>query len=821
MSDYSIYDLARHTNGKLYYGYDAVIRHLSIDSRKIFSVEDTAFFAITGERHDGHDYIPGLWEKGVRNFVVSSLPENLDNFPGTNFVKVPSALSALQQFAAWHRNQFDYPVIGITGSNGKTIVKEWIHHVLEDQYNIVRSPKSYNSQVGVPLSVWSMSNEYNLAVFEAGISQPHEMYRLENIIRPDIGIFTNIGEAHQENFQDLKQKIDEKLQLFEESEVLIYCKDHEQIHKRIKVSDQLKGKQLVSWSLEGDSDLDIENIKRGNTHTTIEGEYGAREVKITIPYTDRGSVENAIHVWLLMLHLGIEEELIHRRMADLPAIAMRLEMKKGINHCTLINDSYNSDLGSLDIALNTLNQQNQHRKKTLILSDILQSGREEQELYNEVADRVQRYKVDRLIGIGEAISKNRDCFDLPKNFYTSTEQFMAALSEQNFRNEAILLKGSRKFHFEKISHALEEKMHQTLLEIDLDAMVDNLNYFRSMLDNGTRVMAMVKAFSYGSGTYEIANILQYQRVDYLGVAFADEGVTLREAGITMPIVVMNPEEESFGLMIDYDLEPEIYSFHVLDRFIEMVHNYGGKAYPVHIKLDTGMNRLGFKELEIDALIDQLIDQGHLKVHSVFSHLAASDEPEQDEFTRGQIQLFDKLSNKLIKSLGYPVIRHILNSAGIERFSDSQYDMVRLGIGLYGISPVNPSQLHNISTFKSTVTQVKDVARGGTIGYGRKGKAETEMKIAVVPVGYADGFSRALGNGVGRLYINGYYVPIVGDICMDMCMADITNCEIKEGDEVIIFGEQIPVTELAEKLGTIPYEIFTRISERVKRVYFQE
>jgi alanine racemase len=821
MSDYSIHDLARHTNGKLYYGYDAVIRHLSIDSRKIFSAEDTAFFAITGERHDGHDYIPGLWKKGVRNFVVSSLPESMDAYSETNFIKVPSALSALQQFAAWHRNQFDYPVIGITGSNGKTVVKEWIHHVLENHYNIVRNPKSYNSQVGVPLSVWNMNNEYNLAIFEAGISQPNEMYRLENIIRPDIGIFTNIGEAHQENFRDLKQKIDEKLQLFEESEVLIYCKDHEQIHQRIKVSDQLKGKQLASWSMEGDSNLDIENVKRGNTYTTIVGEYNEREVKITIPYTDRGSLENAIHVWLLMLHLGIEDEQIHRRMADLPAIAMRLEMKKGINHCTLINDSYNSDLGSLDIALNTLSQQNQHRKKTLILSDILQSGRGERELYNEVADRVQRYKVDRLIGIGEAISGNRDCFDLPGNFYTSTEQFMSALSEQNFRDEAILLKGSRKFHFEKISHALEEKMHQTLLEIDLDAMVDNLNYFRSMLDNGTRLMAMVKAFSYGSGTYEIANILQYQRVDYLGVAFADEGVTLREAGITMPIVVMNPEEESFELMIDYDLEPEIYSFHVLDRFIAMVHNYGGKTYPVHIKLDTGMNRLGFKELEIDALIDQLIDQEHLKVHSVFSHLAASDEPEQDEFTRGQIQLFEKLSNKIIKSLGYPVIRHILNSAGIERFSDSQYDMVRLGIGLYGISPVNPKQLRNISTFKSTVAQVKVVARGGTIGYGRKGKADKEMKIAVVPVGYADGFSRALSNGVGRLYINGYYVPIVGDICMDMCMADITNCEVKEGDEVIIFGKQIPVTELSEKLETISYEIFTRISERVKRVYFQE
>ncbi|MEF8845442.1 MAG: bifunctional UDP-N-acetylmuramoyl-tripeptide:D-alanyl-D-alanine ligase/alanine racemase [Bacteroidales bacterium] len=821
MPDYTITDLARHTSGELYRGSEAIIRHLAIDSRKIFSAKDTAFFAIEGERHDGHDYIPGLWNKGVKNFVVSRLPDHMEDYPHANFVKVHSALRALQQFAAYHRNQFDYPVIGITGSNGKTIVKEWIHHVLEDQYKIIRSPKSYNSQVGVPLSVWGMSKEYNLAMFEAGISQPTEMFRLENIIRPDIGIFTNIGEAHQENFRDLQQKIDEKIQLFEESEVLIYCKDHDRIHKRIKVSDQLKNKQFVTWSLEGDSDLNIEQINKGNTHTTIEGEYHEREVKVVIPYIDRGSVENAIHVWLLMLHLGIGEGLIRRRMADLPVIAMRLEMKKGINHCTLINDSYNSDLGSLDIALNTLNHQNQHRKKTLILSDILQSGREERELYNEVADRVQRNKVDRLIGIGESISANQDCFGLPKKFYSSTEQFLAALSEQNFYDEAILLKGSRKFHFEKISHALGEKMHQTLLEIDLDAMVDNLNYFRSLLKNGTRIMAMVKAFSYGSGTYEIANLLQYQRVDYLGVAFADEGVTLREAGITMPIVVMNPEEESFGLMLDYELEPEIYNFHVLGKFSEMVHNYGSTEYPVHIKLDTGMNRLGFKPLEVDALIDQLLDRNFLKVHSVFSHLAASDEPAQDAFTKSQISLFESLSDKITISLGYPVVRHILNSAGIERFREFQFDMVRLGIGLYGISAVDQSQLRNISTFKSTVIQVKEVAKGSTIGYGRKGKADHHMKIAVIPVGYADGFSRALSNGVGRLYINGYYVPVVGDICMDMCMADITNCEIKEGDEVIVFGDQIPVTELAEKMHTIPYEIFTGISERVKRVYYQE
>ena len=820
MDDYTITDLARYTSGKLYQGSDSLIRHLVIDSRRIFSPEDTVFFAIVGERHDGHDYIAELWERGVKNFVVSLLPGDIDAFPGANFVKVPSALAALQQFAAHHRNQFDYPVVGITGSNGKTIVKEWIHHVLEDQYHIIRSPKSYNSQVGVPLSVWGMGEDHHLAVFEAGISKPREMYRLENIIQPDVGIFTNIGEAHQENFRDLSEKIDEKLQLFEESDVLIYCKDHELIDKRIRVNDQLTDITLLCWSEDGDADLIIDRISSSTTHTTINGVYHQRNVDIVIPFHDRGSIENAIHVWLLMLHLGIEEELIQRRMAQLPVIAMRLEMKKGINHCTLINDSYNSDLGSLKIALDTLNQQNQHRTKTLILSDILQSGRDEKELYDEVSDLVQRNGIDRMIGIGKAIYAYRECFDVRGRFFSSTEQFMSALPEQNFRNEAILLKGSRDFHFEKISHALEEKMHQTRLDIDLDALVHNLNVFRSNLNQHTRIMAMVKAFSYGSGTYEIANVLQYQRVDYLGVAFADEGVSLREAGITLPIVVMNPEEESFALMIDYELEPEIYNFRVLDHFKKMVDNYGGKAYPVHIKLDTGMNRLGFKENQIDALVDRLKNQEYLKVYSVFSHLAASDEPENDHFTKAQFGLFDKLSNRIRDILPYPVARHILNSAGIERFPEHQYEMVRLGIGLYGISAIEENQLRNISTFKSTVIQVKNVDQGDTIGYGRKGKADEDLKIAIIPVGYADGFNRSLGNGNGRLYINGYYVPTIGDICMDMCMANITDCDVQEGDEVIVFGPPIPITELARKTGTIPYEILTGISERVKRIYFQ-
>jgi len=821
MIPYSIEELAQVVDGDLHQQTPASLVHLAIDSRKIFSPDSTVFFALVGARHDGHDFLDELWEKGVRNFVVTRLPENLSRYADANFIRVDDTLLALQALAAHHRCRFDVPVIGITGSNGKTIIKEWIYHILEGSHHLVRSPKSYNSQVGVPLSVMHMTDDNDLGVFEAGISKPGEMPRLAGIVRPDIGLFSNIGEAHQENFTSLEEKVREKLALFEDAHTLVYCRDHRVIHKQVSGYGNFADKNRITWSMEQEADLTVESIETKGATTRMEARYRGNIVQATIPFTDRGSVENALHVWLLMLHLGISEDQIRRKMKDLPVVAMRLEMKKGINHCTLINDSYNSDLGSLGIALNMLNQQNQHQKKTVILSDILQSGRDEQDLYREVAEMLRRNRVDRFIGIGRALSRNRDSFDMAPHFYPTTRQFLLALPGHRFRDEAVLLKGSRDFHFEKISHALEEQMHQTVLEIDLDALVHNLNHFRTLLKPRTRLMVMVKAFSYGSGSYEIANLLQYQRVDYLGVAFADEGLTLREAGITLPIIVMNPEEDSFSMMIDYELEPEIYNHHVLEQFEKMVSASGHEDYPVHLKLDTGMNRLGFKELEVPGLIRRLLRASHLKVHSVFSHLAASDEPGQDGFTREQIELFDRLSSEITHSLGYPVIRHILNSAGIERFPRAQFDMVRLGIGLYGISAVDQPKLQNISTFKSTVTQVKQVKAGGTIGYGRTARARENMTIAVIPVGYADGLSRALSNGLGRLFINGFYVPVVGNICMDMCMADITGCDIHEGDEVIVFGDPIPVSELAGKLGTIPYEIFTGISERVKRVYYQE
>jgi len=816
---YTTFQIAKIIDAQSFIKEDGEIQYLLIDSRNIVSTVNSLFFAIRGERHDGHDFIKELYQKGVKNFVVDQIPEYKNDVENASFLLVDNTLKALQKLAAAHRTRFNYPVVGITGSNGKTIVKEWLFYVLQGKRNVIRNPKSYNSQVGVPLSVWLMNEIYDFAVFEAGISMPDEMQHLEKIIHPDIGLITNIGEPHQENFKDYKEKCVEKLKLFDHSKQILFCKDHSLIHQEIKA--RFPEKNVFTWSENEDADLKILNKSRKEHATFIEYQYKEQKNNITIPFTDAASVEDAIHVLAVLYASGIVPDDIKQKFKTLPSVAMRLELKKGINNCTLINDSYNSDLNSLSIALNYLEQQNQHSKKTLILSDILQSGKEERTLYQEVAKLLKKYHVNRLIGIGEAISRQGDLFSPETRFFKTTSDFLHHLAKNDFTNEAILLKGARDFHFEKISSVLEEKSHRTVLEINLNAMVHNLNYFRSKLHPGTKIMTMVKALSYGSGTFEIANVLQYQRVDYLGVAFADEGVALREAGIKIPIIVMNPVQNSFDLMIEHHLEPEVYNFLVLHKFAMALKDAGKKNYPVHLKLDTGMHRLGFVEEEVNQLINELKATKFIKVKSIFSHLAASDENIHDLFTKEQIQLFDQLSKKIMKALKYPVIRHIANSAGIERFPEAQFDMVRLGIGLYGISATNQGQLANVSTLKSTVIQTKQVKKDETIGYSRKAKALDDMSIAIIPVGYADGLNRKLGNGRGKLFINGFFVPIVGNICMDMCMVDITGCNIHEGDEAIIFGKEQSVIDLANMLETIPYEIFTSVSTRVKRIYFQE
>ena len=796
------------------------IRFLVTDSRGFISPDDSLFFALKGLRHDGHQYIGEMYDKGVRSFVVSEDALEFSTYQDAVFLLVKDTLQALQQLAAHHRKQFNIPVVGITGSNGKTIIKEWLFQLMEDKMNLVRSPKSYNSQIGVPLSVWGLEAEHEMAIFEAGISQVGEMQRLAAIISPTLGIFSNIGDAHQQNFMDYKHKIGEKLKLFSQTEILIYCKDYSLIESQIKGNEDFDDTRLFSWSKKFPADLFVSKVEKGKESTHLEAKFQNQVIDIEIPFIDDASIENAIHCWAFML-LAYGNDDIKTRMMTLQPVAMRLELKQGINNCTIINDSYNSDIGSLSIALDFLNQQNQHQKKTLIISDILQSGKVETGLYKEVADLVQNKQVGRLIGIGEAIARNERFFKIPSHFYRNTEEFLQSIDKDNFKDEAILLKGSRTFQFELISNSLQQKAHRTVLDINLNALAHNLNYFRQRLNPDTKVMAMVKAFSYGSGTFEVANILQYHKVDYLGVAFADEGLALRKAGIVLPIMVMNPDEQSFESIIEYTLEPEIYNLKMLEDFSKTVSRFSIGSYPIHLKMETGMNRLGFTKEDIPVLTETLVQNQNLKVRSIFSHLAASDEAEHDEFTHRQFQLFQEMCGSICESLAYPVLRHILNSAGIERFPDYQMEMVRLGIGLYGVSAANDLELQNVSRLKTRISQIKEVKAGSSVGYSRAWKLEKDSRIATLPIGYSDGLRRNMGNGKGKVYVKGQLVPMIGNGCMDMCSIDVTDVLAKEGDEVIIFGEEYPITEMAKTMDTIPYEVMTGISARVKRVYLYE
>ncbi len=804
---------------------DIYIKELAIDSRKVMLPAQSLFFAIAGDRHDGHNFIEQLYENGVRVFVVKAdyaAPATLDD---AFFIRVENPLAAFQKVAASKRAQFNYPIIGITGSNGKTIVKEWLYQLLNQSYNIVRSPKSYNSQVGVPLSVWRMKSGNDLAIIEAGISMPGEMVKLERIVRPTIGIFTNLGQAHDENFTDANQKAREKLDLFQNVNTLIYCKDYLIIQEELDHYPFASSPHFFSWSRRTAADLQIGRIEKKDGQTEIQGIHQHNFLWIRIPFTDEASIENAIHCWATLLHLGIHTDDISRRMEQLVPVAMRLELKQGINNCSVINDSYNSDLQSISIALDFLSQQHQHPKRTLILSDILQTGRTDEELYAEVSQLIKEKKVDRLIGIGKHISSQSELFAETSEFFPTTEAFLAAYHHDKFYNETILLKGARSFGFEAISRIIQHKTHQTVLEIDLGAMVHNLNLIRSMINPSTKLMAMVKAFGYGSGSFEIANVLQFHHVDYLAVAYADEGIELRKAGISLPIMVISPEEQSFDAMIQYGLEPEIFSMRSLQLLENAIKHKGTLDSPLktHIKLNTGMNRLGFSERDINQLVVRIKNNPLIKVASVFSHLAASENEAEDAFSRKQIASLDEMSARILEHFNYPILRHICNSFGIIRFPEAQFDMVRLGIGLYGVAPESPikGRLRNVSTLRTTITQMHDLKAGETIGYGRLERVEAEMRSATLPIGYADGLNRKNGNRQGSVLINGHRAPIVGNVCMDMCMVDVTGIPCKEGDDVVIFGEDYPIEEFARNSETIPYEVLTNVSERVKRVYFQD
>nr|WP_320117170.1 bifunctional UDP-N-acetylmuramoyl-tripeptide:D-alanyl-D-alanine ligase/alanine racemase [uncultured Marinifilum sp.] len=805
--------------GELIGNYDLPIQSIAIDSRSLLISEQTLFFALCGDRHDGHSYITDLYQKGIRAFVISNKID-CSNYSDAAFILVPNTLKALQKLSAYHRRKFSYPVIGISGSNGKTIVKEWLYQILNQSFSIVRSPRSYNSQVGVPLSVWNMNADADLAIIEAGISKPDEMQKLAKIIKPTFGVFTHLGDAHRENFKGKLHLLKEKINLYNSCEAIVYCTDDSIVETALH--NEFGNKKIhLNWSRKKNAFFRILNENIEDSCTRVKYKCLNNKGEIILPFTDKASINNAITCCVLAFGLGVKKELVKERIQELEPIAMRLETKEGFGNCTLINDYYNSDFGSLEIAIDLMNRQQKNKKKTLILSDIYQTGILDKKLYCELSKMLAKKNVDRFIGIGKRISSQADFFEGDANFYLSTDSFLANLNRNEFRDEVILIKGARDFRFERISNALQCKAHRTVLEINLTAMVHNLNYFRSLLKPETKLTVMVKAFSYGSGSIEIANLLQYHRVDYLAVAIADEGVELRNAGINIPIIVMNPEPHSFETMIEYRLEPEIYNLKILKEFEMELRRNMEKKYPIHLKLDTGMHRMGFMEQDLDTLIREIKDNDQFHIRSVFSHLAGADEQQHDEFTRDQIHLFSLWSQKIRNQFSYSIDRHLLNSAGIERFADAQFEMVRLGIGLYGVSSANQEKLMNVSTLKTTISQIKIIAKENTVGYGRMGILNADTRIGIIPIGYADGFNRKLSKGVGKVLVNGKICPIVGNICMDMSMIDLTNIKANEGDSVIIFGDDYPVSELAAQLHTIPYEILTTISRRVKRVYLQE
>lgn len=787
------------------------------------------FIALITPKNDGHKYLGSLYEKGMQCFMVSNLHDShLQQMPDAVFIVVDDTLIALQRLCRAHRQRFSFPILAITGSNGKTTVKEWLHQLLWGKCNIVRNPRSYNSQTGVALAVWQINGSHNLGIFEAGISQPGEMERLANVLNPDIVLFTNLGPAHDEGFLSRSQKAEEKLRLAHGAKILIYCKDHKELHSQI-MQRKLHNPhiKLFSWSAIEAGDVQLIAKSQTSTGTRLEVGFNGRLFEFEIPFHDSASIENAMHCLAFLCHQGYSNGWIQDKMSALQPVSMRLEMKAAINQCLLINDSYNNDFYALEIALGMLNNQTGFLRKTVILSDMHQTGIAPVKLYQDVAGLLVNAHVGRIIGIGPDISEQRNQFTIPGSFYPSTEDFLQAFDPEEFNQEAILLKGARVFGFERISSRLQHKDHQTILEVNLDSLVHNLNVYRSFLHPGVEVMAMVKAFSYGSGSVEIARVLQYHQIDYLAVAYADEGKELRKGGITVPIMVMNPELHHFEVLFQNNLEPEIHSVGLLRRYAKAAEARFGADPPqpalIHLEFDTGMHRLGILQDEIHEVAEFLNKTKCLKVASVFSHFAASDNDLEDAFTRQQIDVFIQMRNQLMQLLGYKFRCHISNSAAISRFPEAQFDMVRLGIGLYGISPDSElaELLQPVSTFRSVVSQVKRIPAGESIGYNRAAIAKSNTDIAIVPVGYADGLSRQLSNGVGYLLVNGHKAPIVGMISMDMCAVDVTGLEAKEGDEVIIFGKDLPVSQMAEKLNTIPYEVLTSVSQRVKRVYFQE
>ena len=876
---YSIEKIATLIGARRIGNAEATVSWLLTDSRSLCFPEETLFFALRSGRNDGHKYIPELYRRGVRNFVVergigriaaekltvdaagmTGKPDGC-GFTGANFLEVVSPLEALQRLAERHRDEFDIPVVGITGSNGKTMVKEWLYQLLSPRVVVTRSPKSYNSQIGVPLSVWLLNEKTEVGLFEAGISKPGEMQALRDIIQPTIGVLTSLGTAHQENFRSMDEKCQEKLTLFHDAKVVAYNSDDNVVSRCMRKSGY-RGEKL-SWSREDpQAAMFIKKVERRDTVSTLYYIYKGQEGRYHLPFIDDASVECSIAAAVVALYLGVTAEELDVRMSQLEPVAMRLEVKEGRHGCTLINDSYNSDINSLDIALDFMSRrpEQEGKRRTLILSDIYQSGMTAACLYERVVELAVNRGVTKFIGIGKeitagltagltagrgqagttgqaaklpgtvaertaadaAVADARTRGDVRFFFFGDVEEFLRSEVFEGLRDEVVLIKGARAFGFDHITEQLEQKVHETILEVNLNAVVENLNHFRSYMKPETKMICMVKADAYGAGAVEVSKTLQEHRVDYLAVAVADEGVTLRKNGISSNIMIMNPEMTAFKTMFDYELEPEVYSFRLMDALIKAAEKEGITNYPVHIKLDTGMHRLGFDPVnDIDEVINRLKHQNAIIPRSVFSHFVGSDSDDFDNFSAHQFELFDAASTKLQAAFDHKILRHIDNSAGIEHFPERQLDACRLGLGLYGVDSRDNHIINTVSTLKTTILQLRHVPKEETVGYSRKGVLTRDSVIAAIPIGYADGLNRHLGRGKGYCLVNGQKAPYVGNICMDVALIDVTDIPCEEGDTVEIFGEHLPVTVLSDILETIPYEVLTGVSNRVKKVYYKD
>lgn len=814
MFQYTLSDIASITRSTCEGNGNLKITKIQTDSRTSFDEISAIFLAIKGKRSNGHDYIVDMYERGCRNFWVQK-GEAYPQFADANYIISDSVLDAFQALMAHYRGTFSKSLVAITGSNGKTIIKEWLYFLMKQTASVVRSPRSFNSQIGVPLSLMLLDNKFSYGIIEAGISEIGEMEKLQKMILPNVGVFSNIGDAHQQHFSSIKEKVQEKMQLFKNVKTLVYCSDYEIIDAEAKKISAT----LVSWGLSNKAQNQVSYVSN-NGKTSITAQWNKQAVTFEIPFADKASIENAIHCFYVLQVLDFKIDF--SLFAELPSVAMRLEQISGRNNCVLINDSYNSDYQSVKIALQYLYQQHKTESKTLVLSDVKQTGMNFDELYSSIADMVREYSINRVIGVGKDISKYLKKYLPTGHYYKSTDVLLPKLHEFAFQNETILFKAAREFQFERLVGQLESQAHQTVLEVNLNAIVHNLNYFRSCLNPKTKMVAMVKASCYGNGSYEIANILQHNKIDYLAVAFIDEGAELRNSGITVPIIVMNPEYGMLDKCFEYGLEPNIHNFAVLDELKQLCASYPNKSFPIHLKMDTGMARYGFQPHQLSDLILEIKSIQNCQITSIFSHLVGSDDAQFDSFTMEQLALFEKMSTQIMNEFPYPIIRHILNSAGIERFRDYQYDMVRLGIGLYGLSFENPQNCQHISTLKTFVSGIRDMKKDTSVGYSRKGMLKRDSKIAVIPIGYADGFNRKLSNGVGTVLIHGKEVPVVGNICMDAAMIDITDIpNVQLGDEVILFGKDLPITKMAERIGTIPYEVMTSVDRRVKRIYVFE